>query len=83
MSPDPPCLNRFQRIRLLGERMMQLSRGERPFVTVPDGVFDFLIVAQMEYNQGHLTAKGVALYPPPKITVCKGTEQPPSPFRQQ
>ena len=49
-----PFLNKFEKTKILGFRMNQLSQGARPFITVPAHVSDVREIARMELEQKRL-----------------------------
>ena len=49
-----PFLNKFEKTKILGFRMNQLSQGARPFITVPSHVSDVREIARMELEQKRL-----------------------------
>jgi len=46
-----PWLTKFERTRILGQRVKQLNTGATPFVNAPPNVIDNAIIAQMELEQ--------------------------------
>ncbi len=49
-----PFLNKFEKTKILGFRMNQLSQGARPFIVVPEHVKDIREIARMELEQKRL-----------------------------
>jgi DNA-directed RNA polymerase I, II, and III subunit RPABC2 len=46
-----PFLTKYERARILGQRAKQINSGSRPFVKVPDNVFDGAVIAEIELRQ--------------------------------
>jgi DNA-directed RNA polymerase subunit K/omega len=49
-----PFLTKFEKTKILGFRMNQLSQGARPFIEVPKHVSDVRDIARMELEQRRL-----------------------------
>lgn len=49
-----PFLTKFEKTKILGFRMNQLSQGARPFIEVPKHVSDVREIARMELEQRRL-----------------------------
>ena len=46
-----PCLTKYEKARILGQRAKQINSGAYPFVKVPENVIDGYIIAEMELKQ--------------------------------
>lgn len=45
-------LTRFEQARILGARALQISMGAPVLVDVPQGIFDPLLIAEIEFKTG-------------------------------
>jgi DNA-directed RNA polymerase subunit K len=43
---------KFEKARIIGARALQLAYGAPPLIKVPEGVFDPLVLADIEFNEG-------------------------------
>ncbi len=43
---------KFEKARIIGARALQLAYGAPPLIKVPEGVFDPLVLADIEYKEG-------------------------------
>ena len=43
--------NKFEKARIIGARALQLAYGAPPLIKVPEGVYDPLILAELEFNE--------------------------------
>jgi DNA-directed RNA polymerase subunit K/omega len=46
-----PFLTKYEKARVLGQRAKQINSGAKPFVKVPENVFDGAIIAELELTQ--------------------------------
>ena len=46
-----PCLTKYEKARILGQRSKQIECGSLPFVKVPEGIIDSYVIAEFELNQ--------------------------------
>ena len=44
-------LTKFERAKILGERAIQISNGEEVYIDIPEGIWDPLLIAEMELKQ--------------------------------
>jgi len=42
----------FEKARIIGARALQLAYGAPPLIEVPEGIFDPLALADIEYKEG-------------------------------
>lgn len=49
-----PILTKYEKTKILTERIVQLNRGAEPFITVDDDIIDGKIIAEMEFEQKKL-----------------------------
>ena len=43
-----PFLSKYERTRILGQRTKQLNAGHKPYITVPSGIIDGSLIAELE-----------------------------------
>lgn len=43
---------KFEKARIIGARALQLAYGAPPLIKVPEGVYDPLALADIEFNEG-------------------------------
>ncbi len=43
---------RFEKARIIGARALQLAYGAPPLMEVPSGVYEPLVLAELEFNKG-------------------------------
>ena len=43
---------KFEKARIIGARALQLAYGAPPLIKVPEGVYDPLVLAGIEFNEG-------------------------------
>jgi DNA-directed RNA polymerase I, II, and III subunit RPABC2 len=46
-----PCLTKYEKARILGQRSKQIECGSLPFVKVPEGIIDSYVIAELELQQ--------------------------------
>jgi DNA-directed RNA polymerase subunit K/omega len=46
-----PCLTKYERTRVLGQRAKQIESGSKPFVSVSENIIDSYIIAELELAQ--------------------------------
>ena len=46
-----PFLTKYEKARVLGQRAKQIECGANPFISVPEGIIDAHIIAELELQQ--------------------------------
>lgn len=46
-----PCLTKYEKARILGQRAKQIEVGAKPFVKVPDNIIDGYVIAELELRE--------------------------------
>jgi DNA-directed RNA polymerase subunit K/omega len=46
-----PCLTKYEKARILGQRAKQIEVGAKPFVKVPDNIIDSYVIAELELRE--------------------------------